>query len=83
MKKSKFIVIILLVLFCTCYNFISVDASEKANADFEIYTPTINDDFDDDVVIITLTSEYSDVNKPIVIEDFLINNILSSSIKIP
>ena len=76
MKKSKFIVLILLVLFCTYYNFISVDASEKENDDFESYTPTINDDFDDDIVIITLTSEYSDVNKPIVIEDFLINNIL-------
>lgn len=76
MKKSKIIVLILLVLFCTCYNFISVDANGKENDDFESYTPTINDDFDDDIVIITLTSEYSDVNKPIVIEDFLINNIL-------
>lgn len=53
------------------FSFISANASEIINDDSENYIPTINDNFDNDIVVLTLTSDYSDVNKSIVIEDFL------------
>lgn len=76
MKKTKFLVFVCLLSFCVFCNFISADASELINDDSENYIPTINDDFDDDIVVLTLTSDYSDVNKSIAIEDFLLDNIL-------
>lgn len=59
-----------MILFCVFLNFISANASKIINDDSEDYIPTINDNFDNSIVVLTLTSDYSDVNKSIVIEDF-------------
>lgn len=59
-------------------NTLPVNASVSLNNTeiAECYIPTLNDVFDNDEVILTLDSMYSAVNKPIIIEDFLSENIL-------
>ena len=78
MNKTKYLIIIFIMFVCISYNLTKINASEVTN-DFYYsmhYEPTLDDDFDDDTLILTLTSEYSDVNKEIVIDDFLTDTIL-------
>ena len=43
------------------------------------YQPTINDNFDDDQIIVTIKEEYSAVNKVFNLEDFVIENLIISN----
>ena len=45
-----------------------------AEDNLEYYQPTLSDNFDGDKVIVTLTSEYSDINKSIDVNDFQTNS---------
>ena len=44
---------------------VSAETAEINTVEFSKYAPTINDDFADNKVIVTLKPEYSDVNKNI------------------
>ena len=43
------------------------------------YRPTINDNFDDDQIIVTIKEEYSAINKVFNLEDFVIGNLIISN----
>jgi hypothetical protein len=42
------------------------------------YQPTIDDNFEDDKIIVTIKEEYSEVNKVFNLEDFIIENLIIS-----
>ena len=84
-KKIKFFTISLLCIFfilsiATILSTINVSAetAEINTIEFSKYTPTINDDFADNKVIVTLKPEYSDVNKNISVQKFSTKNILTN-----
>lgn len=72
-QKMMIVVIVLAITFMMLsfpQDIFKTYAEEK----HEYYQPTLLDDFDGDKVIVTLTSEYSDVNKNIDVNDFQTNS---------
>lgn len=73
MFKKELISLMCMLSLSVSGNLVPVNASiSLSNTKIsEYYTPTLDDDFDNDEVILTLDNMYSGVNKPIIIENFL------------
>ena len=85
-RLNKFLLFIIVCIF-GIYLFQNItligDCTVKNNLanrfEMKRHIPSLSDDFKNDTVIVTLSSDYSYVNKDIDIDDFKTNNIIDSS----
>ena len=79
-KYLLFLVInLIIVILIVSSNGLIVHADENTD-EFYIYnkyTPDVTDDFEENKIIVTLTKDYSDVNKPINYSDFESDRIIT------
>lgn len=74
MKKIYLLILTITIIFSSISLLIPIEANVMLENNLDV--PSLDDDFHNDKVILTMTKEYSHVNKEIDINDFLCNNFL-------
>lgn len=77
--KKIFILAFSLLQFTFVNNDQNINAIEGNNyyeASVEYYIPTLEDNFENNRILVTLKKDYSDVNKEINVNDFITDNML-------